>query len=49
MSVPRKWIREEKFPAAKDPRWMTTTAKIAEWVEGKVGARAERLHCTIAI
>jgi hypothetical protein len=33
------WIREEAFPAAKDPCWMTTTAKIAEWAEGKVGVR----------
>jgi hypothetical protein len=32
----RKWIEKEAFPAAKDPCWMTTTAKIAEWVEGKV-------------
>jgi hypothetical protein len=37
VNILRKWIREEKFPAAKDPRWMSTTAKIAEWVGGKVG------------
>ena len=39
VNILRKWIKEEAFPAAKDPCWMTTTAKIAEWVEGKVGVR----------
>ena len=38
VNVLRKWIKEEAFPAAKDPCWMTTMGKIAEWVEGKVGA-----------
>ena len=33
INVLRKWIKDEPFPAAKDPRWMITTAKIAEWVE----------------
>jgi hypothetical protein len=33
INVLRKWIKDESFPAAKDPRWMITTAKIAEWVE----------------
>jgi hypothetical protein len=32
----RKWIGEEKFPAARDLYGMTIGAKIAEWVEGKV-------------
>jgi len=36
VNVLRKWIKEKAFPAAKDPCWMTTTGKIAEWVEGKV-------------
>ena len=27
--------------AAKDPCWMTTTTKIAEWVERKVGERVK--------
>jgi hypothetical protein len=40
VNILRKWIREESFPAAKNPCWMTTTAKISEWVEGKVGVRA---------
>jgi len=40
VNVLRKWIREESLPAAKDPCRMTTTAKIAEWVEGKVEVRA---------
>jgi len=42
VNILRKWIREEKFPAAKDPGWMTTTAKIAERAEGKVGGEGWR-------
>ena len=30
------WIREEFFPVAKDPYWMTARTKIAQGVEGKV-------------
>ena len=37
-NILRKCIRIEKFPAAKDPCWMATTSRIAQWVEGKVGA-----------
>jgi len=33
VNILRKWIREESFPAATDPIWMTVAAKIAEWVE----------------
>ena len=32
----RKWIGEEAFPIAKNPCWMTTTAKISDWVGRKV-------------
>jgi len=37
VNVLRKWINDEAFPAVKDPCWMTTTGKIAGWVEEKVG------------
>jgi len=39
VNILRKWIKEEAFPAAKDPCWMTITAKIALWIEGQVGVR----------
>jgi len=40
VSTLRKWIKEEAFPAAKSPCWMTTTGKIAQWIEKKVDTRA---------
>ena len=40
VNVLRKWIREESFPAAKDPSWMTTMAKIVKWFETKVGMKS---------